>query len=76
MEDKEIFEGPIGAVGKYDVEFKDGALVAGIEAGKFGVSSELKVKIDAAAVLDALSKAIPGQIDDSIFELLKKLLVK
>lgn len=75
--DKDIVDGVFGGdIGSYDVEYKEGKFVAKVGAGKFGVSAEMEVKIDAAAVLDAIAKAVPGQIDDSIIEVLKKILVK
>ena len=72
--EKDIAEGKIGEVGKYDVEFKDGKLVAladvefsPIPEGKL-ISLELKGSAKAAidgkaafeAMIDKLEEVIPG----------------
>lgn len=75
--DQEIVQGDIGSVGKYDVEFKEGKLVAEIDAGAGDglVTAGLVVKLDAGKVLDAIAKAIPGTIDDAVFGLMKAALI-
>lgn len=73
--EKDIIDGKIGTVGSYDIEFKGGYLSGSIEAGApFGLSGKFEIKIGADAVITAIEKAIPGQIDDAILELLKSLL--
>jgi hypothetical protein len=73
--EKDIAEGQIGTFGKYDVEFKGGFLVAKFEAkAEFGVSSMMEVKIEADALIDSIAKAIPGQVDDAVFAVLKAAL--
>lgn len=78
--EKDIIEGPIGNVGNYDVEFKGGFLVAkvGIAAQPLAdvvsIGGGLEVKIGADALIDAIKKAIPGQIDDAILEVVKSAL--
>ncbi len=74
MEDKEIVEGNLGSVGKYDVEFKEGNLVVEVDASFGPGSAGLVIKVGAGAVLDAIAKAIPGQIDDAVIGLIKKAL--
>lgn len=80
--EKDIVDGKIGEVGAYDVEFKGGKLVAkadlsvsepipGVEV-KAGVS----ISISAESVIDAIAKAVPGQIDDVLLGLLKGALLK
>jgi hypothetical protein len=72
----DLVQGPIGSVGKYDVEFKDGKLIASIDASPTaGVSAGVKVEVDAAVVLDALAKAIPGTIDDALLGIVKAALL-
>ncbi len=75
--EKQLVEGSIGEVGKYDVDFKEGKLVAAVDAGdKEGmVSAGLVVKLDAGKVIDALARAIPGQIDDAVLGLMKAALL-
>lgn len=72
--EKDIVDGAIGKVGKYDLEFKEGELRFVLEVGQFGLGAGVKVAIKADAVLDAIAKAIPGQVDDAIFAVLKQAL--
>ena len=77
--EKDLVEGKIGSLGAYDVEFKEGKLVA-----KAGVSHEpvpgvavkadVSVEIGADAVIDAIAKKVPGQLDDALLGLLKAAL--
>lgn len=75
MDNKEIAQGQVGSVGKYDVEFKDGKLVAEIDAAAGPLEAGLLVKLDAGKVLDALAKAIPGTFDDAIIGVAKAALL-
>jgi len=72
--DKEIVQGNIADAGAYDVAFKDGKLVAKASAGKSGVSAAVEFSVDADVVLDAIAKAIPGQIDDMVIGVIKTAL--
>lgn len=71
MDNKDIVSGPVGSVGKYDVAFIGGQLVLSVDASMELGSAGVNVKIDAGKVLDALAKAIPGTIDDSVIALIK-----
>jgi hypothetical protein len=74
--EKDIVDGKIGNVGSYDVEFKDGKLKAQVAASPAeGVSAGAFIEIDAAMVLDALAKAIPGTIDDALLGVAKAALL-
>lgn len=72
-----IAEGKIGAVGAYDLEFKGGKLVGVAKAGaaEVGLTVEVQVALEAHAVLAAIKKAIPGQIDDALLGLLEQALL-
>jgi len=72
--EKDIVDGQIGEIGSYDVEFKEGKLVAKIGLEKVGLGVNLQVSINSDAVIEAIKKAIPGQIDDAIFSLLQTAL--
>lgn len=79
MDNKEIAKGKIGEVGEYDVEFKDGKLVAIAAVSKeatagVALKADVSIEISARAVLEALKKAIPGTIDDAVLELAAKAL--
>lgn len=71
MSKGDIVEGNIGEVGSYDVEFKNGKLSAQVKAGAHGVSGVAGIEIDANLVIDAIAKAIPGQVDDALLAVLK-----
>ena len=75
MENKEIAEGAIGSVGKYDVAFKDGAFVVEVDASIAVGSAGMVIKVDSEKVIDALCAAIPGKIDDAIFGVIKAALL-
>lgn len=74
--DAEIVEGDIGEIGHYDIEFKDGALCVAVDAKHALGSAGIALKLEAGAVLDALAKAIPGQIDDAVFGVIKAALLR
>lgn len=69
--DADLVKGNLGTVGKFDVAFKDGALVAELDAAVSVGSAGLVLKIEAGKVLDALAAAIPGTIDDAIINIAK-----
>lgn len=74
--EKDLVEGKLGDVGSYDVEFKDGKLVAKVEA-KFAVGNAVvSLEIGAEQVLDAIAKAIPGAVDDAVISIIKGALLK
>jgi len=73
----DILDGKIGAVGGYDLEFKGGKLAFVVDVAAPGglVSGKLGIAVDAEAVLDAISKAIPGTIDDALLSVVKAALL-
>ena len=79
MVDVDLLDGKIGEVGAYDVEFKGGKLVAkaGVAhdaAAGVSLKADVSIEINAAVVLDALAKAIPGTFDDALISLAKNAL--
>lgn len=73
--DIDIFDGKLGEVGSYDVEFKGGKLLAKVDVATGPFSAGVLMSIDANKVVDAIEKAIPGQIDDAVLEVLRKFLI-
>jgi len=73
--DIDIFDGKLGDVGQYDVEFKGGKLLAKVDVATGPFSAGVLMSIDANKVVDAIEKAIPGQIDDAVLEVLRKFLI-
>jgi hypothetical protein len=73
--EKDIVDGKIGEVGAYDLEFKQGQLKFTLIASHaVGIEGELAIKVSADAVIDAIAKAIPGQVDDAVLGLIKQAL--
>lgn len=73
--EKDIADGNIGTIGKYDLEFKGGFLQVKVTAAPgLGIEADLVVKVSSDALLDAIAKAIPGQVDDAIISVLKTAL--
>lgn len=72
--EKELAKGAVGNEGKYRVEFKDGKLTAEFIYGHSLFDAGLVFSIDSDMVIEALKKAIPGKIDDSILDIAKSLL--
>lgn len=70
-----IINGPIGSTAKYSVAFKEGKLVAELDAQESFFVGGLVVKIDAGQVLDAIAKAVPGQLDDAVIAIIKSALL-
>jgi hypothetical protein len=73
--DKDIVDGNIGTVGKYDLEFKGGKLCLKINADVGYGAVTLDLDLNAEFILDALAKAIPGTIDDAILGVMKAALL-
>lgn len=70
--EKDLAEGKIGDKGAYDVEFKGGKLVGKVDFEFVsGVKAGIYAEFGADAVIDALAKAIPGQMDDALLNMLK-----
>ena len=71
--EKEMVAGQVGAGGSYKVEFKGGSLR--LEASySEGVKGSVVFEIPADHVIDQIAKAIPGQLDDTILNLMKAAL--
>ncbi len=70
----DLANGALGPSGKYDLQFADKHLVITVEYDAQGMTGALTIKVDASVLLDELSKAIPGTIDDSVLSLIKAAL--
>jgi hypothetical protein len=71
----DILDGKIGNVGAYDLEFKGGKLSFKIGASTDVGSVDVVVSVGAHQVLEAIKKAIPGEIDNTIIDILKKAIL-
>lgn len=69
--EKDLVSGNLGKDAKYDVAFKEGKLVLELDADFGLLTGGVVVKVDASSVIDAIEKAIPGQLDDAVLEMLK-----
>lgn len=80
--EKDIAEGKIGSVGSYDVDFKEGKLIAkaGLKAPEGLANAGMFLEIPGGPVIDKLfsmaEKAIPGTMDDVVLESVKSFLKK
>lgn len=72
----EIAGGKLGDKGLYKLEFKEGKLCVEVTYDHAIVDAGIVVKLDAESVIEAIKKAIPGQIDDAVLDLLKLALKK
>jgi hypothetical protein len=72
--ERELAEGPIGTVGKYDLDLKDGQLVLAVEAKVAdgvlvaGLSIGIDAKRVARLLLTKVKEKIPGQVDDVLID--------
>jgi len=71
----ELAQGNVGDVGHYDVKFENGKLVAKLDVKQGVIEGDMSIKLDAGLVMDAIAKAIPGQIDDAIIGVIKAALI-
>lgn len=72
--DQHIADGKVGSEGGYSVDFKGGNLVALLDVKEGPFQGHVEAKIDSDMVLDAIAKAIPGQIDDAVIAVIKAAL--
>jgi hypothetical protein len=69
---KELIEGAINAQTGYDMKLVNGTLLISIKYDGSGADVTVSVAISPEYFLDKLADAIPGKIDDFIFEYLKQ----
>ena len=67
----DIAQGAIGPEGKYTIKFTGGKLVAEALYDSAMFDAGVVLKLDSDSVVEALKAAIPGKIDDMIFDILK-----
>lgn len=71
----DLAKGDIGPEAHYDVVFADAKLKAELKyAGAMG-GAGLYVEVGVEQVVEAIKKAIPGQIDDAVLDVLKVALL-
>lgn len=71
MKDDSLMKGNISSELEFDVKFENKeAMISLGYAGKGG-SAGIYGKVSAEYLIDKLAEAIPGQVDDKIFALLK-----
>ena len=74
----EIGSGKIGEVGAFSAKIEKGKLVLTIDAAvpSAGAVGSLKLEMDSGIVMDAIAKAIPGQVDDAVIAVMKAALAQ
>lgn len=71
MENADILDGKIGEVGSYEVDFKDGKLVASAKASVEGVEAQMSITVSGKALLDGIAKKIGGPVPEAIANFLE-----
>lgn len=71
-----LIKGGIGSDADYDLSFEDGQLVFSLRYDGEGVDGEVRVYLDPSHFIDLMAKAIPGQVDDAVFALIKNAFLK
>lgn len=66
----DLAQGALGPNGKYDLKFEDGKLVIEANYEMEMAGAGVNVHVGAKQVVEAIKKAIPGQIDDVILDML------
>ncbi len=66
----DIVDGKIGAVGDYDLELKDGAVVFVVKAGHSGASMKVELGFGPEVLLRKLAALSETKIDDAIVEMI------
>lgn len=66
MENKILESGKLGTVGEYSVEFKDGLLVASMNAGADGINGSLSISVSGKSIIDGIAAKIGGPIPAEI----------
>ena len=69
--EKQIYEKKIGSDGEFELEFKDGKLRLILGLDSKGVDAGVFVDLEPEYFLDKLKKAIPGELDDAIINMIK-----
>ena len=64
---------PISNFGDFEAKINAGKLVLTLKMGMptGEVKGGLEVEVETGLVLDAIAKAIPGQVDDAVFNVIK-----
>lgn len=73
--EKELAQGPIGSVGKYEVELKDGSLVVTGQAELGPASMTVEMKVEGKKVLDALIAKMPEGLAKEAVEAMEKAIL-
>lgn len=71
-----VINGNLGSEAKYDVSFEDGQLVLSVRYDGQGIDGHVEIMLDAAHFVDLLADAIPGQVDDAVFAIIKAAILK
>jgi len=66
-----LAEGMVGPETKYTLEFKDGKLIMGIHYDGTQADASLVIGLEAEMFLDMLAEAIPGKLDNAVFNVIK-----
>lgn len=74
--EKELATGDLAQGVSYKVEIKEGKINLELNASASVMGAHICLALDSAALIDAISAAIPGKIDDAILGVLKSALLE
>lgn len=69
--DMDLHEQPLGAEANLKLELKEGKMLLSVSYDGKGADASLSLLVDPDYFIDLLAKAIPGEIDDAIFAIIK-----
>jgi hypothetical protein len=73
----DITEGKAGSDGKYKVTYKNGDIRIESNYNAEGVTAGAFIEVEAIYLIDQITDAIPGEMDDAVLDnLARKLLAK
>lgn len=70
----DIVKGQLGPEASYSLKFEGGKLKAQVDYTGADLGGGVMFALDTDKVVEAIKKAIPGQIDDMVLDLLKTAL--
>lgn len=76
MENKDLLDGKIGAIGDYELDFKDGKLVGVVKvaftdpSAIVSLSGDVNLAVSGASLIRALEKSIGGPLPQFVGEFL------
>lgn len=71
---KSVAQGSIGSEGNYNLDFKDGKVIVGVDYDGKLADAKLEVKVDLITAFEVAASKTDNKIDDHLVSLLKSAL--